>query len=96
MIVEDDRTAAQKKSHTWLVIGTDSFLSGRGCTTGGKSYAVWACKPINADQIFAWVNNRSDMTRVREHDETTSTYWPRGSIHCHIYVVNETHPALNT
>ena len=44
MELVDDRTPEQKKSHSWLVIGTDSFMSGWGKASGGKSYAAWACK----------------------------------------------------
>ena len=45
MILEDDRTLEQKKTHTSLIIGTDSFLSGGGEADKGKSFAAWACTP---------------------------------------------------
>lgn len=91
MILEDDRTAEQKASHTSIVIGTDSFLSGWGAAKGGASYAAWACKPEHFDRVRSWVESRKDMKRVRF---TFGSYRPKGAGHCHIYVVNEGHPAL--
>ena len=51
----DDRTPEQKETHKFLIIGTDSFLSGWGQAKGGLSYAVWACKPEHRDQVLNWV-----------------------------------------
>jgi len=92
MILVDDRTKEEKVSHDWLVIGTDTFLSGWGKAKGGTSYAVWACIPDNRQKVLNWVEGRSDMKRVRE---TVGSYRPSGVGHCHIYVVNEGHPALS-
>ena len=90
----DDRTDRQMQSHQYLVIGTDTFLSGRGETEGGKSYAVWACRDNNEQkEIMAWVESRSDMNRVRLH---VGAYKPHGKGHCHVYVVSESHPALKS
>ena len=36
MELNDDRTEAQKRTHTCLIAGTDSFLSGWGKAEGGK------------------------------------------------------------
>lgn len=95
MIIEDDRTKEQKETHTWLVIGTDSFLSGWGKAEGGVSYAVWACKPEDRFKVLDWVEKRSDMKRVRESSEAYgSKYKPKGKGHCHIYFVDDKHPAL--
>lgn len=91
MIIQDDRTPEQKKTHTSLICGTDSFLSGWGMAKNGVSYAVWACKPENEHKVFNWVKSRSEMKRVRV---VSSNYKPKGIGHCHIYVVNEGHPSL--
>ena len=92
MNVRDDRTPRQRDTHNWLVIGTDKFLSGWGKAEGGASYAVWACKPEDRLRVLAWVENRSDMKRVRE---ATGPYRPSGKGDCHIYVVDDGHPAIN-
>jgi hypothetical protein len=95
MRIRDDRTKAEKVSHTWLVIGTDTFLSGWGKAKDGASYAVWACLPSNRQKVLAWVESRSDMKRVRESSEAYGfKYHPSATGDCHIYVVNEGHPAL--
>jgi hypothetical protein len=95
MIMQDDRTPEQKKTHTWLIIGTDSFMSGWGKANGGKSYAAWACLPEKAERVFSWVSGRSDMKRVRESSEAYGSKWrPSGIGHAHIYVVENDHPAL--
>jgi len=91
MVKQDDRTREEKRSHEWLVVGTDSFLSGWGRAAGGKSYAAWACRFNDLDKVQAWVRSRSDMKRVR----TCYHGWnPKGVGHAHVYVVNEGHPAL--
>ena len=96
MIIEDDRTKEQKKTHPCLVIGTDSFLSGWGMAEGGVSIAAWACRPEQRGQVLRWVSHRGDMKRVRESydDGNGSRYRPKGKGHCHIYFVNNDHPAL--
>jgi hypothetical protein len=91
MILEDDRTDDLKATHYWGVVGADRVLSGWGLARGGTSYACWACRPEDRRKVLAWVENRSDMRRVREVD--LRTYRPRGRGHCHIYLVDEHHPA---
>ena len=91
MKLEDDRTPEQKQTHPWLVIGTDSFLSGWGKAAGGVSYAVWSCRHEDVDKVERWVRSRCDMKRVRV---THGEYHPRGNGHCHIYVVGKNHRAL--
>ena len=93
MKLVDERTEEQKKTHSWLVIGTDSFMSGWGGAEGGLSYAVWACRPEDRHKVLAWVESRPEMKRVRE---TTGKYRPNPRIcaHCHIYVVTENHSSL--
>ncbi len=91
----DDRTEEQSKTHTWLVIGTDSFMSGWGAAKSGNSYAAWACLPEDAGRVLQWVESRSDMKRVREVSECHGRLWrPRGVGHAHVYVVEEGHSAL--
>jgi len=83
MKMQDDRTEEQKQTHTWLIIGTDSFMSGWGEAKGGVSYAAWACKPEDRQQCYRMVSARPEMKRVRE---TADPYRPKGVGHCHIYV----------
>ncbi len=91
MNVRDDRTPEQKKTHTWLVVGTDPGMSGWGMAAGGTSYAVWACKPDDRKEVLEWVESRKDMRRVRE---VSGNYRPSGKGDCHIYVVTETHSSV--
>ena len=90
MILNDDRTEEQKKTHPIIIIGTDSFMSGWGKAEGMTSYAGWACKHEHADRVFNWVNSRDEMKRVRL---VIGDYKPKGNVHCHIYVVTDEHPA---
>ena len=92
MITVDDRTPEQKQSHTWIVKGRDKCLSGWGGAEGGSSYAGWACKPDDVDQVEQWVRSRGDIQRVFV---CTPGYHLSGgkNDHYHIYVVNENHPA---
>lgn len=91
MVIQDDRTAEQRNTHTWLIAGTDSFMSGWGHARNGTSIAVWACEPQHRSKVLQWVENRGDMKRVRE---VGSNYRPHGHGHCHIYVVGPDHPSL--
>lgn len=92
MIIKDDRTEQQKKTHTWLIAGTDRAMGNWGNEAGlfkGPSYAVWACPPDIRNDVLCWVERRGDMTRVRE---VGPNYRPSGPGHCHIYVVKKGHP----
>ena len=91
MHIDDDRTKEQKATHNWLVIGTDSFMSGWGKADGGASYAAWACKPEDRDKVLSWVESRPEMKRIRE---TCDPYRPKGVGHCHIYLVHEDHVSI--
>lgn len=93
MKLVDDRTEEQKQTHTWLVVMTDRFMSGWGEAKGGVSYATWACTYENLTQVKKWVRSRSDAMRVRV---ITGNYRPSGVGHCHVYVVNEGHPSLQS
>ena len=91
MEIQDDRTPEQHKTHTVLIVGTDSFMSGWGKATGGTSYAAWACREGDANDVECWVERRGDMKRVRRaYDD----YRPRGRGHLHIYVADAEHPAV--
>jgi len=92
MEFNDDRTEEERLTHSCIVVGTDSFMSGWGRARGGVSYAGWACRYDDMNKVERWVSSRSDMKRVRV---VGSDYRPRGTGHCHIYVVNEGHPALS-
>jgi len=84
MILKDDRTEEQKKTHPIIVLGTDSFMSGWGEAKGGPSYAGWACKESEINACESVVRGRSDMKRVRI---VIGDYRPpSGPGHCHIYV----------
>lgn len=91
MIIEDDRTPEQKKTHYVVIAGTDSFMSGWGRAANGVSIAAWACKPEVQDKVWRWIKSRIEMKRVRQ---VVSNYRPRGKGHCHIYVVDDNHPAI--
>jgi hypothetical protein len=83
MIFQDDRTPEQKKIPHVIILGTDRFLSGWGEAKGGPSYAGWACPADNYNDTLCWVEQRSDMMRVRI---VGSNYRPpSGPGHCHIY-----------
>jgi len=87
----DDRNTEQLKTHTILITATDKCLSNWGNVCPGASKCAWACKDWDtADKMYNWVNNRSDMKYVNIN---TSKWYPKAS-HVHIYVVNDSHPAL--
>lgn len=83
-IMQDDRTPEQRKTHTLIVLGTDSFMSGWGQAKNGASYAGWACTPDTIDAVEDRIRARSDMKRVRivGGDYRPGPY----CAHCHIYV----------
>lgn len=87
MIIEDDRTEAQRRTHTILVVMTDSFLSGWGRAQGGASVAAWACDSTeNFLDAEKWVRSRSDAKRVRICYDSPRRYRPRHAAHFHVYV----------
>lgn len=96
MIVQDDRTPEQRKTHRYLVIMTDRFLSGWGQAAGGASVAAWACETTrDRDRVHAWVSSRGDALRVRTtYDANGRRYRPRNAAHFHVYVVGPDHRAL--
>jgi len=92
MILVDDRTAVERKTHTLIVLMTDRFMSGWGHAKNGTSYAGWACRYDDLDAVERWVRSRTDAMRVRI---VGGTYRPPNiSGHCHIYVVNDGHTSI--
>ena len=89
MIVEDNRTQAEKDTHRWLVVMTDTWMSGWGDASRGRSYAAWACEDLKtAESVADRVRKRSDASRVRiVHD---MGYRPRCA-HLQVYVVDGDH-----
>jgi len=96
MIIQDDRKPEEKENYCYLVIGTDSFMSGWGGAKDGVSIAAWACKSEHRRLVTDWVESRSEMKRVRGSidDGKKYRYRPSGKGHCHIYVVHDDHPAV--
>ena len=80
---EDDRTDAQRLTHTWAVAGTDRFMSGWGAATGGTSVAAWACPYAELDAVLEHVNRRAEMKRVRV---VKLADWRPRAAHVHVYV----------
>lgn len=96
MIVQDDRTEEQRKTHRELVVMTDRCLSGWGQARGGASVAAWACAGIEAQRkVERWVRSRTDALRVRTVYDGARRFRPRNAVHFHVYVVEEGHPALD-
>ena len=87
----DDRTQACTATLTVLIAGTDKFLSGHGLARGGRSIAIWACRPEDAATVERWVASRSDMSRVRK---VRADYRGKKTDHVHVYCVHDNHPAL--
>ncbi len=85
----DDRTNEQRRTHTVLYGGRDTFMSGWGECRDGVSYAFWACTPADAECVRDWVQSRSDISRLRQVPRTIGR-----NDHVHIYCVGPGHPAL--
>ena len=82
MITVDRRTEEQRKTHVWLVVGTDAGMSGWGQCKNGSSYAAWACTEQELNDCECWVERRGDLTRVRRvYDPPHAPYKPNTS-HC--------------
>ena len=89
--IQDRRTDEEKSTHTIIIQGTDTVLSGWGGAANGTSVAAWACRPEHRDVVEAWVRGRKEMKRVTVGNK------PRVSPRCahySLYVVDEGHPAL--
>ena len=96
MKIKDDRTPAQKQTHDWLVVGSDRAMSRWGERAFGqpgfKSAAAWACTYDDLSTVEDWVRGRKDMRYVRV--VKAKGYRPKGTGECHIYVVDDAHPAV--
>jgi hypothetical protein len=91
MAVRIDERKEEHKDYV-LVTATDKFLSGWGQANGGLSKCAWACKKEHLDKVFDWVENRSDMKYVNIN--YSGKWYPKAK-HVHIYVVDESHPAVS-
>lgn len=92
----DDRTEAQRETHTVLYGGIDTFLSkwGPPADAGVKSRAYWACRPEDCDKVRTWVRARSEFKRVTEETgHMVFSHWRNDFVH--VYVVKPGHPALD-
>lgn len=93
MKIKDDRNDEQRDTHRYLVIGTDTFLSGWGEANGGNSYAAWACEgPEAARTVRERIRARGEMRRVRVVYSSPSNPYrpnPRTCKHLHIYVARD-------
>lgn len=89
--VSDHRTAAQKHTHTVLIHGVDTCLSGWGHATNGTSVAAWACTPDVVPEVRAWVESRSDIIEVQIAWDGNP---PSDCKQLSIYVVDANHPAM--
>jgi len=83
MIYRDDRTPEHMNTHKFVVMMTDSFMSGWGMAEGGVSFAGWAFPEGYQNACESWVRSRSEAKRVRI---VGPGYRPKGCAHCHIYV----------
>ena len=92
--IKDDRTEEQKSTHYWAVVAIDKAMSHWGAATGGISRVAWACSSHeDAKKAFDWVKSRSEMKYVMVANLNNYTH-PETDAHFHIYVVEQTHPAL--
>ena len=94
--LRDDRTEAQKETHTVLVGGFDKFLSGWRCWDGTKredSFAFWACRPEDEDVVTSWVTARSEFRNVKRR-RYDWCYEKAKEADVHIYLVDEGHRYL--
>lgn len=92
MQIKDDRNDEQRNTHRYLVVATDTFLSGWGAAAGGSSYAAWACEgPEAARKVRERIRARGDMQRVRViYSDPGNPYRPSPRCkHLHIYVARD-------
>jgi len=94
---KDDRTDEQRKTHTVLYGGVDTFLSSWGppADAGVNSRAYWACKPEDCDKVRSWVRAREEFKSGPRPRFSTEAASAVGDDFVHIYAVNPGHPALN-
>ena len=80
---EDDRTPEQKRDLPFIVLMTDTFMSGWDCRGGRPNYAGWACSSKKLRDCEEWVRSRCDSKNVRV---VGADYKPPSRVDCHIYV----------
>ena len=98
----DNRTGEETETHTILIGGVDTFLSGWGPPKyhGVKSRAYWACRPEGVEHVWAWVESREEFPNVevrvpgKRDPYLYLTGTTRMADFVTIYVVRENHPAL--
>jgi hypothetical protein len=68
---KDDRTDEQRKTHTVLHGGVDTFLSSWGppADAGVDSRAYWACKPEDCDKVRTWVRAREEFNSPHDRKQ---------------------------
>jgi hypothetical protein len=92
MIIADNRTPEERKKFCWLVVATDTFLSGWGDAGSKYSYAAWACDTLEAaERVSDRVARRGDTARVRIVDGKNYRPNSRYCGHLSIYVVDNDH-----
>ena len=89
--VNDDRDPDEVVTHTNLIGGRDTFLSGWGRADGANSFAYWACEAKDVGRVTAWVSGRSDFDGAAPRC-ASDVYAPEDQIH--IYVVRDGHPSI--
>ena len=70
--LNDRRSDEEKETHTCLVGGRDTFMSGWGHEFDNEpsaSYAFWACTPELRDNVMEHVCNRDEFKNVKVRDE---------------------------
>jgi hypothetical protein len=70
--LNDRRSDDEKKTHTCLVGGKDSFMSGWGHEYDNEppeSWAFWACTPDLEDTVEEWVQSRDEFSKVKVRTE---------------------------
>ncbi len=64
--LEDTRTEAERAATRFFAVATDSFMSGWGKASGGRSLYALACESLReAETVAENMRKRSDMKRVR-------------------------------
>jgi hypothetical protein len=92
--IVDDRSTEQKSTHVWGIVAKDKFMSNWGGAAGGNSRCAWAVPAGSSlERVFNWVAARKEMRNVNIVNLNTYRA-PRGTVHFHIYVVGQDHPAL--
>ena len=82
MKIIDRRAPEQREKLTYLVVGTDPFMSGWGECKHGSSYAAWACSEQDWNDCECWVERRGDLNRVRRVFDPPSAPYSPNSTHC--------------